>query len=83
MGVMQRVHINDTKLSHKTSQATTLLTIVALSIVLFIGIYFASASPGTALGELVSMTVFPQSRNAIEAYSADQLGLPEWGREMR
>jgi hypothetical protein len=57
--VAQLLHINKAKLSHKHSEATTLLALVALSIVLLIEIYFASASPSTAPGDLVSMTVFP------------------------
>ena len=39
--------------------ATILLGYVALSVVVLIEIYFASISPGTALGAFKSMTIFP------------------------
>jgi hypothetical protein len=43
----------------QTVRVENLLALVALSIVFLIEIDFASASPGTAPGDLVSMTVFP------------------------
>jgi hypothetical protein len=58
MKFAQPSQINNAKFEAK-HDATILLTCVAFTIVFLIAIYLASMSPGTALSELASMTVFP------------------------
>ena len=57
--VTQLSKVNNAKPKVKDWNATVSLVYVAFSIVLLIEIYIASMSPGTALGDFVSMAVFP------------------------
>jgi hypothetical protein len=59
MKVTRLSHINSATLKVKHPDTTILLACVVLMIVFLIAIYTASMSPGTAPGELSSMTVFP------------------------
>lgn len=57
--VQQISQIDKPGLAIERYDVMTPLACVALSIVALSAIYFASISPGTAVGEFASMTVFP------------------------
>jgi hypothetical protein len=59
LGVSGEIHLNNSKPEYKDYDALITTSYAVFAIIFLLAIYAASMSPGTASGDLASMSVFP------------------------
>ena len=59
LSVSGEIHLDNSKPAHNNYDGPITLIYIILSIIFLGAIYAASMSPGTASGDLASMSVFP------------------------
>jgi hypothetical protein len=59
LSVSGEIHFDSSKPAHNNHDRLIILSYVIFAIIFLLAIYAASMSPGTASGDLASMSVFP------------------------